>query len=38
MGMLMVGFILYALQRETGRAYIDGVGTSIVQAIWAGSL
>jgi chloride channel protein, CIC family len=37
-GMLLVGSILYALQRQTGHTYVDGVGTSVVQAIWAGSL
>jgi CIC family chloride channel protein len=37
-GMLLVGFLLYGLQRQTGHPYVDGVGTTVVQMIWAGSL
>jgi CIC family chloride channel protein len=36
--MLLVGFLLYGLQRQTGHPYVDGVGTTVVQMIWAGSL
>ncbi len=38
LGMLLVGLLIFALQREFGQYYVEGVGYSTVQAILVGQL